>query len=326
MLKLKYLFDNRDLVMMILKNWDYDKGSLELLEYYRISSNAVYPFKCDGEVLILRFAPVEEKHLSNVMSEMAFIRFLKTKGYSALETVPTKIGEECITCDTPWGSYYAVVFKRVKGKQLGNITYTAEIARRHGQFLGELHKLSSTYEPRGHKHWSWDEVLEWIGEVLVQDEKNHQAALKELKTLKQYFTSCTVSDDNYGLVHYDFELDNVFYDDNTHTMSAIDFEDAMYHWYVMDIVQALGSIKDELGEKDYSNLEKEFLIGYQKVRKLRDDELAKIPACKRFAHLFSYTKIVVSSKESWDNEPEWLQQLRQKLEVSLQKSRNSFFV
>lgn len=61
MLKLKYLFQHNDLAEMILKNWNYDLESLDMFQYYRISSNAVYPFRDQGEVRLLRFAPVEEK-------------------------------------------------------------------------------------------------------------------------------------------------------------------------------------------------------------------------------------------------------------------------
>lgn len=48
MIKLKYLFDNRNLAEMLLGNWDYDKCSLEMFKYYRISSNAIYPFQNNG--------------------------------------------------------------------------------------------------------------------------------------------------------------------------------------------------------------------------------------------------------------------------------------
>ena len=42
MLKLRYLFDNRDLAIMILENWEYDPASLHMLDYFKISSSA-YP-------------------------------------------------------------------------------------------------------------------------------------------------------------------------------------------------------------------------------------------------------------------------------------------
>lgn len=48
MLKYKYLFDNRDPAEMLLKNWAYDPDSLDLFKQYRISSNAVYPFRAGG--------------------------------------------------------------------------------------------------------------------------------------------------------------------------------------------------------------------------------------------------------------------------------------
>lgn len=49
MLKLKYLFQHHDLAEMILKNWNYDPESLDMFQYYRISSNAVYPFRDQGK-------------------------------------------------------------------------------------------------------------------------------------------------------------------------------------------------------------------------------------------------------------------------------------
>lgn len=49
MLKLKYLFDNENLAQMILENWEYDHDDPNLLKYYRISSNAVYWCKNQGE-------------------------------------------------------------------------------------------------------------------------------------------------------------------------------------------------------------------------------------------------------------------------------------
>lgn len=55
MLKLKYLFDNRGLALMLLEKWTYDKGKMGILNQYRISANAVYPFMNDEKVQFLRF-------------------------------------------------------------------------------------------------------------------------------------------------------------------------------------------------------------------------------------------------------------------------------
>ena len=35
MMKLRHLFDNRDLAIMLLGNWEYDESSLEILNSYQ---------------------------------------------------------------------------------------------------------------------------------------------------------------------------------------------------------------------------------------------------------------------------------------------------
>lgn len=65
MLKLKYLFENFELARKCLELYDYDEASLDqMFRYFRISSNAIYPFR-EGtnpkQVNFLRLSPVEEK-------------------------------------------------------------------------------------------------------------------------------------------------------------------------------------------------------------------------------------------------------------------------
>src|SRR5690348_10103928 len=102
MLKLKYLFNNVNLAEMILQNWHFDEGSMEMFKYYRISSNAVYPFKFDGKTQLLRFAPKSEKLDSNILAELEFISYLRNNQCGVLETVASKHGEELVEARTPW--------------------------------------------------------------------------------------------------------------------------------------------------------------------------------------------------------------------------------
>ena len=60
MLKLKYLFENFELAKLALTNWEHDEDTLgEYLKYFRISSNAVYPFSVQGKRHFLRLAPID---------------------------------------------------------------------------------------------------------------------------------------------------------------------------------------------------------------------------------------------------------------------------
>ena len=294
MLKLKYLFDNRDLAKMILENWEYDTSSLDMFNFYRISSNAVYPFKNNGKIRFLRFSPCVEKDKNNILGELDFIRYLKLKGYPALCAVPSKNEQELLEVRTPWGDYFAVVFDRVPGVQLGEVHYTNDICRKHGKYLGKLHKLSYEYKSTIKLRWSYEDVLSWI-ENQLSNFSGEVLAMQEVKLLKEYFQKLPKYDQTYGMIHYDFELDNVFYDEVTDTLNIIDFDDSMYHWYAMDIEQALDSIMNETSCEDFSLLKGNFIEGYREEFNVSDEMLSYMPIFRRYANLYGYVRVLSSS-------------------------------
>ena len=165
MMKMRYLFDNPDLARMLLGNWEYDPESLDMFQYFRISANAIYPFKQKGDVHFLRFCPAEEKSGESILAELDFIGYLRGRDYNALEAVPSKTGDVLVQKATPWGEYYASVFKRVPGKPIGETNLEDEVIFTMGASLGRLHVLSSEYAPREPGRWSYADVLTWIESV-----------------------------------------------------------------------------------------------------------------------------------------------------------------
>jgi len=322
MMKLKYLFDNRDLAEMLLGNWKYDGNSLDMFKYYRISSNAIYPFQSEGTTRFLRFAPVMEKDKTNILAELEFIRYLRSNQFSALRAVSSNNVHELITIKTPWGEYYAAVFDKVPGVRMTDVDFDENIMFQFGKTLGHLHKLSSMFIPTN-RRWSYQDVLSWMSNIL-SDFQNKEPALREVELLQRFFSKIPKTNDNYGLVHYDFELDNVFYDEATGICNVIDFDDAMYHWYVMDIEQTLDSIKEAMGPTRYAWGRECFLNGYKNEYPIDDEMLSLLPAFRRFADLYSYTRILRASAEKWSNEPKWLADLRVKLDISMKRKLANF--
>ena len=314
MLKLKYLFDNRDLAEMLLKNWDYE--DIGMFKHYRVSSNAIYPFKREGTTHFLRFAPQEEKLKPNLQAELEFIAYLRGKGYGVLEAVPSKAGEKLVEMETPWGVYVASVFKRVPGVQLDRTDFPDDVMFTYGKALGKLHRLSSEYVPGDVKRWSYADVLDWIQDVLTAF-PGETAALAETELLRTFFAALPKSQADYGLIHYDFEYDNVFYDGETQTCHAIDFDDAMYHWYVLDIEQALESLREEIPPEDFDQKKQCFLDGYRTECEVSGEAEKIVAACKRFANLYGYARVLRAGAEKWENEPEWLTGLRGRLAEGL---------
>ncbi|MCU0486638.1 MAG: phosphotransferase [Anaerolineales bacterium] len=312
MMKLRHLFHNPDLAHMLVNNWNFDADSLDLFQHFRISANAVYPFRIHGEVCFLRFCPTSEKAKEQILAELEFIQYLRSNQYPALEPVPAKSGEYLVQKDTPWGGYSASVFKRVQGKQISEVGFEEEIMFAYGAALGELHALSRVYTAPQNKRWSHMEVFDWIEEVL-QALPTQDPALSELSRLREACSRLPCSPDLYGLIHYDFELDNVFYDETTRTCSVIDFDDAVYHWYLMDIVQALDSLQDEMPPEELPAKQAVFLQGYRSKFPLDEALFTAMPIFRRYAGLYKYARNARSMQEQWEHEPDWMITLRQKL-------------
>ena len=322
MLKLKYLFENYALAKEALKNWKHDEANLdETLSGFRISSNAIYPFCEDGQVCFLRLAPVEEKEERNVSGELEFIRYLRGKGYPALEPVLSITGKDCLKLSTEWGAYYAAVFRKVGGVPVEDTDMSGPVMRAYGKALGRLHALSEAYEPRV-KKWSHEEALDWIASALTEYGAPEGVVFAQA-ALRQELSALPARRDTYGLVHYDFEPDNVFYSEETQTCSVIDFDDGMYHWFALDIEQVFDSLRGALRGEALLKAKKEFIKGYEEERPYTEEMEASLPLMRRFVDLFSYARLIRCVAEKFPEEPPWLGELRIKLNRAiLEKERN----
>lgn len=319
MLKLKYLFENYDLAKEALKNWTHDDDTLnEMLSRFRISSNAIYPFCQNGKVCFLRLAPVDEKLEKNVLGEIEFINYLLGHDYPALEPIKAVTGEECLKLDTEWGEYYATAFKKVGGVQIEDTVMSNGIIYEYGKALGRLHSLSAEFMPKT-KKWTHIEVLDWI-EAILSEYNAPNNIVSALAALKGELSSLPLRQDNYGLIHYDFELDNVFYDKETKTCAVIDFDDGMYHWYALDVEQAFDSLEDELSGEVLEIAKNEFIRGYKEEHCYTEEMKMSHPLMRQFINLYGYARLIRCVAEKFTDEPEWLVELRKKLErVILEK-------
>lgn len=315
MLKLKYLFENYDLAREALRHWAYDADTLDgYLGRFRISANAVYPFAQGGKTCFLRLAPVSEKREQNLLGELEFIRYLNAQGYPAAAPIPADNGADLIRLRTLWGDYFASAFQGAQGKRLDETPLSAEILAAYGRGLGRLHALSAAYLPETPK-WSCKEALSWAEETLARYGAP-DGLLKAAATLKGALGRLPQTPENYGLVHYDFEYDNVFYDEQAKNCPVIDFEDGMYHWYALDVEQALGALEedaDELGLGDFPAAEAAFLRGYRSERPYTEEMAAVRPLMRQFVGLYGCAKLMRASAEPVENEPQWMTELRGKL-------------
>ena len=126
-----------------------------------VISNAIYPFRQEGELCFLRLAPVEEKIEQNVLGELEFIQYLANHNFNAPEPINTLSGKTFLKLNTKWGEYYASAFKKVCGVPMEELNLTDKVVYQYGKSLGKLHSLSANFIPEI-KKWTYNEVLECI--------------------------------------------------------------------------------------------------------------------------------------------------------------------
>lgn len=311
MLKLKYLFDNRDLAMMLIENWDYDQESLNMFKYFRISSNAIYPFKNKGKLQFLRISPDEEKNVEGIEGEVAILTTLRSKGYFVPKLIESKNSKLIETKCTPWGNYHSIVLEGVGNCSLENTELNNELCFSYGSFLGEFHNISRSIKQDIVKR---DKILVKLDSFEDYIDTLDFSIKKEFDEVRHSLRQLGKTESSYGLIHYDFELDNIMYDSDTSRMYAIDFDDSMIGWYGQDVERALRSLKDEIDSELYDEFEKSFLEGYESTGNSSSDYRLNKETYRRFADLYKYLRVTKSLEESWDNEPEWMQNLRSLLE------------
>lgn len=294
----------------LVQCWKYDKGTLGL---WRASSNFVYAFERDQARYFLRISFEQDGSIEQIKAELEFMQYLQLNGFPTVTPIQSISGELIETLQTPEGTYIAVVFSAANGINLDADTITAQQMEEWGRSLASLHFLSKTFEPVSERRKSWLDTVQFM-ESVFKKHPGEQVALQELSRVKNWLESLPANKDVFGLIHYDFQLDNIFWEeDKNHCFNIIDFDDALYHWYAVDIVTALDDFIDDDNPRS-KLLIQSFLNGYRSKMDLEDDVVAQFPQFQRYANLYKFAKIVKSLDHGEINEtPSWFVGLRGKL-------------
>lgn len=272
-----------------------------------------FTLKCFVLLSQLRFCHEEENSIEQINAELSFLEYLKSRNYPCASPVLSIHDKYVEQVGDQEENYFAVVFQSAEGITLDE-GLTEEQGEQWGRSLALLHQLSKEYKPSGTPRVSWRDIL-FKMEYTLKKYPNETEATQLLSKLTKELQSLSFSTHNYGLIHYDFQLDNVFYERNTNSFNVIDFDDAFYSWYVQDIVTAL----DDFLENDTSMILNHpqviaFLKGYRSIVPLSEDDLSHLPYFRMFMKLYQFTRLL-RSLENADipDAPDWLVNLKVRL-------------
>lgn len=250
-------------------------------------------FTCEkegGESLILRIAYLKDRSREDFVGELEYVRYLFQHGGSVSDVVNSKNGNllEEITYHNQ--RYFISVFIKAKGKMLVENNYKyrkgaplTEYFYNCGKTLGKLHQISKGYRPNHARYSFFDKFnIEYIHKLIpdsFSDLKNRLIQLlDELAKLDR-------NENNFGMVHFDYNDGNYSIDFENGQITVYDFDNSCYCWYMFDLanvwMHGVGWIQFEPDAGKRKEFMDEYfnvcLEGYRSETEVEDAMLDKLP-------------------------------------------------
>ncbi|MBK9055054.1 MAG: phosphotransferase [Chloroflexi bacterium] len=206
----------------------------EALVYVRSSANHIFRFTRDGQPYYLRLAHEQERNRPYIQAELDFVRHCAAAGLVVACPVLSEAGVYVEEIDSPEGHYYAVAFEGLQGTQYETDDLNEARYRAWGKALAHLHLASSTF-PAHPVRATWQEEIRALLKTVPQAEKG---LVHILESGVAWLDTLPIQD--FGLIHGDFELDNLVWEGEQ--VQILDFDAAAYTWYAADIAIALQDV------------------------------------------------------------------------------------
>lgn len=243
--------------------WGYPPGSALL---WRCSATHVFVvLSADGKKRegFLRFVPAGSFRRGDFESIAVLMARLADRGLAVIRPLPSSAGRLVETIDTDYGQAHAMMVANAAGEQLDVEGMTSEQARAWGAALARLHRDGSPATTGLALADGLDRVRRALA-LLDGDPELAQPASMVCSRLERL----PRGPDCYGLVHGDFELDNLTWTGNVPV--AYDWDEAERSWFAADIAYATRDLVPNPGALVHQPppLLEAFLVGYHDERPL----------------------------------------------------------
>lgn len=302
------------LAEQILQPWGYDPGTVR---FVRASANFIFVTQRAGKRYFLRFNDVHERSRRLLLAETNLLTWLAAQGIRLAEPVRSVNGAYVESMQTEYGSFHAVLFEGLSGGHREAEEMAPADFRTWGSALGQLHAALQRYtDPSAADRESWRDHLALAREYIAPTDSVLQT---EWERLAAWAERLPTGPADYGLIHYDFETDNLCWSDGA--VAALDFDDCCHHWYVADIAYALGDLFAG-GMTTADPRFAAFMDGYTTWVPVNAELLAQIPLFRRLHDLYTYGRVSRAlDLAQGPLLPPWLDGLNNKLRGRLESYR-----
>jgi Ser/Thr protein kinase RdoA (MazF antagonist) len=203
--------------------------------------NLVYICSLKGEKrYVLRISALGDRTEEDYLAETEFIRYLARNGGPVADVIPSVRGKLVERMEQDGTTVFIALFEYAKGILMSDNGYRyregaplEEYFYNTGKALGAIHRLSRHYRPVYRRESFSDKyTAEYIGRLIPDSYADLKRAI--CRRLGEY-RMLPKDPKNYGLVHFDFSDGNYHVDFETGDITAFDFDNRIYCWYMFDL-------------------------------------------------------------------------------------------
>jgi Ser/Thr protein kinase RdoA (MazF antagonist) len=274
--------------------------------FWRSSASHVFLVPCPAAetgMAYLRFVPESWRPRARVVAVAELMRQYRELGLAVAAPMLSVHGQLVETIRTGRGGVHAMLIAQAPGQQIEVADLTVQRARAWGAALARLHCQETA-----------ERLTESLADLRRTEEMlaGDRPVASAVARLQAGLDRLPRHGHCFGVVHGDFELDNLAWHGDTAT--AYDFDEAGRSWFVADIAYALRDAQQAATLQVDTPVAAAFLAGYRTVRDLPDTDLTWLPlftAAHAALWLMRLPAILDSAPSSSD--PAWLPALREKL-------------
>ncbi|MFH8499908.1 phosphotransferase enzyme family protein [Streptomyces coeruleorubidus] len=284
----------------VAAEWGYPAGTAR---WWRSSASHVFVLPDDGRRRYLRLVPGSCRGPESLAVVAELMARLSDGGSAVVRPVAAESAALTVTVATGLGAMHAMMVEPAPGAEVDVSELTEPRARQWGQALARLHRDAAGLGAGLPE--SFGELAD-IGELFGDDAELAEATARLTDVMRE-LPRC---EDRWGVVHGDFELDNMAWEEGGPV--AYDFDEAALSWYAADIAFAVRDLTDRTGRPAAGHRTRfdAFLNGYRGVRPFDDEELGRLPLFAGLHAAISLVRITRALGEPARQEPGWLSELR----------------
>lgn len=254
---------------------------LELLDYDLAKSgieNTTIIAKTNSAKVVVRIYRQQKKSNEEITTELDFMEFLRTHGIPTTKVIRNISGAKISQVGSIGRLWQVILMEYIDGHH--DVDFDREVIDQLARLQAKIHVLGEQFAEH-RKGINIPFLRETIFHEHIQKDSIKSSDLRAFIDRIRNFEVALGPDLPRGWSHFDFDPDNILFDDEHAVRAILDFDDVGY----MPLVVCLGyTLWDLFVDKRDSSKLKEYLSVYEAERPLSVEEKKLLPAIMLFRH------------------------------------------